>query len=454
MKKLSMEIINVRAAGIDVGSRFHMVAINQSNDDVKQFGVYTEDHQKMIHHLKYHGITSIAMESTGSYWQTLFSALQTAGFEVLLVNGQQTQNIKGKKTDVQDCVWIQKLHSLGLLSGSFLPGQYGEQLRTYYNHRLYLVEQTSRYINKMQKALRLMNIRLDVVLNDITGKSGRDIIEAIISGQRDAQSLASLTNIRVKKSKEEIAKSLEGNWREDLLFEVRECLSLYDVYDAKIRQCDEQLSRVLESIEHHDQDIKPALSKPLCKKQRTKHSPAFDVSALSYKHFKVDLFAIPGLSYNTGLCLLTNLRKEDMKKFPTAKHFTSCIRLAPNNKKTGGKIISSRTPKGKNKIALAFRQVANCIGNMKKHPLLPFFRRIAYKKGRAAAITATARKLAVIFFHMVTSEREYQLDTETFNEKIKIQKMKNIRRQLEKLSPSTKELESLFQSLSLSTSSI
>jgi transposase len=451
MKKLSMEIINVRAAGIDVGSRFHMVAVNQSNDDVKQFGVYTEDHQQMISYLKCHGITTIAMESTGSYWQTLFSALQAAGFEVLLVNGQQTRNIKGKKTDVQDCVWIQKLHSLGLLSGSFLPGQYSEQLRTYYNHRLYLVEQTSRYINKMQKALRLMNIRLDVVLNDITGKSGRAIIEAIIAGQRDPQSLASLTNVRVKKSKEEIAKSLEGNWREDLLFEVKECLSLYDVYEAKIIQCDKQLNQVLESIGQQDQDIEPTSSKARCKKQRTKHSPAFDVSALSHQHFKVDLFAIPGLSYNTGLCLLTSLRREDLKKFPTAKHFTSCILLAPNNKITGGKIISSRTPKGKNKIALAFRQVANSIGNMKKHPLLPFFRRVAYKKGRAAAITATARKVATIFYHMVMKQREYQLDTEVFNEKIKIQKMRNIKKQLEKLSPSPKELESLFQTLSIST---
>jgi len=454
MKKLSMEIVNVHAAGIDVGSRFHMVAVNQSTSEVKQFGVYTEDHQHMIVYLKDHGITSIAMESTGSYWQTLFSALQTAGFEVLLVNGQQTQNIKGKKTDVQDCVWIQKLHSLGLLSGSFLPGQYSEKLRTYYNHRLYLVEQTSRYINKMQKALRLMNIRLDVVLNDITGKSGRAIMEAIIGGQRDPQSLASLTNIRVKKSKEEIAKSLEGNWREDLLFEVKECLSLYDIYEAKIRRCDEQLNQVLKSIEH-GQDVTAELSKPLCKKQRTKHSPGFDVSTLAYMHFKVDLFAIPGLSYNTGLCLLTNLRREDIEKFPTVKNFTSWLRLAPNNKKTGGKIISSRTPKGKNKIALALRQVANCIGSMKKHPLLSFFKRVAYKKGRAAAITATARKLGVIIYHMITKQRDYQLiDNETFNEKIKIQKMKNVKRQLEKLSLSSQQLETLFQSLSLSTANL
>lgn len=449
MKKLSMDVVNALAAGIDVGSRFHMVAVNQINEDVKQFGVYTEDHQEMISHLKRHGITSIAMESTGSYWQTLFSALQTAGFEVLLVNGQQTQNIKGKKTDVQDCVWIQKLHSLGLLSGSFLPGEHGEKLRTYYNHRLYLVEQTSRYINKMQKALRLMNIRLDVTLNDITGKSGRAIITAILGGQRDPHKLASLTDPRVKKSEEEIAKSLLGNWREDLLFELQECLSLYDFYEAKIKKCDNQLNQLLTMIES---DRTAETSKPLRKKSRTKHSPAFDVSALAYRHFNVDLFAIPGLSYHTILCLLTNLRTEDIQKFPTDKQFTSWLRLAPNNKKTGGKIISSRTPKGKNKIALALRQAANSIGNMKKHPLLPFFRRIAYRKGRVAAVTATARKLAVIIYHMITQRQEYQpTDEKVLDEKLKTYRMKNVKRQLEKLSLSAKQLETLFQSLSLST---
>ena len=451
MKKLSMEIVNAFSAGIDVGSRFHMVAVNQNNDDVKQFGVYTEDHHEMIAHLKHHAITSIAMESTGSYWQTLFSALQTAGFEVLLVNGQQTQNIKGKKTDIQDCVWIQKLHSLGLLSGSFLPAYHTEQLRTYYNHRLHLVEQTSRYINKMQKALRLMNIRLDVVLNDITGKSGRAIIAAILKGERNAEVLASLTDVRVKKSKEEIAKSLEGNWREDLLFEIKECLSLHDMYEKKIVQCDQQLNKVLQSIESSVCAMAP-ISKSGCIKRRTKHSPNFEVRTLAAGHFGVDLFAIPALSYNTILCLLTNMRQEDIQKFPSVKHFTSWLRLAPNNKKTGGKIISSRTPKGKNKIAVAFRQAANCIGNMKSHPLLMFFRRMAYKKGRVAAITATARKLAAIFYQMVKKQQPYEpINNEVLSEKIKSQQIKSLKRQLEKLSLNADQLNTLFQNLSLST---
>ncbi len=450
MKKLSMELVNAHAAGIDVGSRFHMVAVNQNGDDVKEFGVYTEDYDRMIEYLKNAGITSIAMESTGNYWQTLFSALQVAGFEVILVNGQQTKNMKGKKTDVQDCMWIQKLHSLGLLTGSFLPGCYTQQLRTYYNHRQYLIEQDSRYINKMQKALRLMNIRLDVVLNDITGKSGRAIIDAILTGQTDPQSLASLVDSRVKKSKEEIARSLHGNWREDLLFELKECLCLYDTYQEKIMVCDQQLKQVLDSMQSNQPAI-TALPELSHKKQRNKHSPLFDVRLLAYTHFGVDLFAIPAVSHNTILCLMTSMSREELQKFPTVKNFTSWLRLAPDNKKTGGKIISSRTPRGKNKIALALRQAANTIGNMKKHPLLSFFQKVAFKKGRAAAITATARKLAAIVYHMVIKQQVYQpVNSEAHHKKIKSQQIKNVKRRLEKLSLNKQELDGLFSSLSLS----
>ncbi|KAB7726614.1 transposase [Rudanella paleaurantiibacter] len=211
----SFRIIHPHAAGIDVGSRSHLVAIDQNKDNVREFGVYTNDHLQLIDHLRQHGITTIAMESTGSYWQTLFNALQQAGFEVLLVGGSQTKNVKGRKTDVIDCIWIQKLHSLGLLSGSLLLSDTFQQLRTYYYHRQHLVQQSARYSNKMQKALRLMNIRLDVVLNDITGQSGMAVIEAILARQHDPEHLVSLVSVRVKKSRQEIGHALQGWWRED-----------------------------------------------------------------------------------------------------------------------------------------------------------------------------------------------------------------------------------------------
>ncbi|OIN58792.1 IS110 family transposase [Arsenicibacter rosenii] len=184
-------------------------------DNVREFGVYTKDHLEIISHLRQHGVTTIAMESTGSYWQTLFNALQQAGFDVLLVGGSQTKNVKGRKTDVIDCIWIQKLHSLGLLSGSLLLSDTFQQLRTYYYHRQHLVQQSARYSSKMQKALRLMNIRLDVALNDITGQSGMAVIEAILSGHRETDHLVSLVSDRVKKSRQEIADALQGWWRED-----------------------------------------------------------------------------------------------------------------------------------------------------------------------------------------------------------------------------------------------
>ncbi len=441
MKKLSMEIVNPHAAGIDVGSRFHMVAVNQNLQDVKRFGVYTEDHQLLIKWFKDQGVTTIAMESTGSYWQTLFNALQESNFEVILVNGQHTKNIKGRKTDTQDCMWIQKLHSLGLLNGSFLPDYFTDQLRTYYNHRQHLIGQMSKYTNKLQKAFRLMNIRLDVVLNDITGKSGRAITEAIINGQRDCKILADLVDRRVKKSKAEIAQSLQGNWREDLLFEIKECLSLYDIYHSKLMQCDEALNQVLISAESYRSSALTSKTK----KTRSKHTPAFDVQKIACSLYGTDLFDIAAISYNTVLCLLTHISRKDFDRFPTVKHFTSWLRLAPDTKKTGGKVISSRTPKGKNAIALALRQAANSIGNMKGHALCSFFKRIAYKKGRGAAITATARKLAVIIYKMITTQQAYQpADTTVIELKQKQQRIKNLTSQLKKLNLNKNELEGLF----------
>lgn len=448
MKELSLEIFNPHCAGIDVGSRFHQVAIGQKKEDVKRFGIYTEDHRLMIEWFKEKGITSVAMESTGSYWQTLFDALQNAGFEVTLVNGNQIKNVKGKKTDVLDCMWIQKLHSLGLLSASFLPNSELQKLRTYYNHRQYLVAQTSKYINKMQKAMRLMNIRLDVVLNDIMGKSGRDIIQAILSGERDPGKLSLLANYRVKKSKEEIAKSLEGNWREDLIYELKECLFLYDVYSNKIVECDQCISERISSLANQYPAVDITDKK---KKQASKFSPQFDIEGIAQRYFGVNLFEIPGVSHNTVLCFLTHMG-HDIYKFPTSKHFCCWLRLSPDNKISGGKVLSSRTPKGKNKIALALRQAANSIGNQKNHPMKSFFGKVAFKKGRGAAVTATARKLAVIFYNMVTKKENYKpFDNLSQSENFKAKQIKKIKMKLSAMKLEAGELKNLFEACSLST---
>jgi transposase len=440
MKELSMKIVNDRAAGVDVGSRSHMVAVDQEAAHVKEFGVYTSDHELLVKYLQENRILTVAMESTGSYWQTLFTALQKAGFEVVLVNARYIKNVKGKKTDVIDCLWIQKLHSLGLLQGSFLLSHQLQTLRTYYQHRQYLIEQTSKYINKMQKALRLMNIRLDVAINDITGKSGRAILDAILNGERDAQQLVLLVNAGVKKSREEIIRSLQGEWRDDLLFELKSCLWLFDTYERQIVECDKKMYSAL------NQSLPDLPEQKLKKirKQNNKHSPAFNVRHLALATLKTDLFEIPGVSHNTVLCLLSNMGN-DINKFATAKQFASWLRLVPNNKVSGGKVISTHTPKGKNRLALAFRQAANSVGNQKNHPLEPFFKKIAYRKGRPAAITATARKLSVITWNMIIKRQAYkEANNQIDPHELKQRKLKAIRSSLIRLDLNEQEWKALF----------
>lgn len=449
-KALPLPIINLHAAGIDVGSRSHFVAIDQNKENVRSFGIYTKDHQELILHLRNSGITSVAMESTGTYWQTLFNALQQSGFEVLLVGGSQTKHVQGRKTDVLDCMWIQKLHSLGLLSGSFLLSDTLQELRTYYYHRQHLIEQISKYTHKMQKSLRLMNIRLDVAIRDITGKSGLAIIEAILSGSRDPQHLASLVDVRMKKSKQEIAEALYGSWREELLFELKASLNFYKLYEEALKECDQMIENALMKNAPLNSASEPE-GKPLkqSKKKSSKNAPEFNVSQIAYQYFKTDLFAISGISHSTVLCLLTTMGK-DLHKFPSAKSFASWLRLVPNNKISGGRVISSHTPSGKSYLALALGQAANSIGNQKEHELTPFFKKIAFKKGRIAAITATARKLAVIIWNMITKAEPYKKnEIKESNEKSRRIGLRQVERRINALKLSQNELEKLFSRASV-----
>jgi len=329
-------------------------------------------------------------------------------------------------------MWIQKLHTLGLLTSSFLLSDYLQNLRTFYAHREHLIEQTAMYVNKMQKALRLMNIRLDVAIRDIAGKSGRAIVDAILAGKRDPDYLASLAHFRVKKGKQEIAAALHGNWRDDLLFELQSCLAFYDAYKREINACDRKIESMLQQyIPHPDPlPLQANISEKPIHKQVNKNSPAFNVRQLAFTHLRTDLFQIPGVSHSTTLCILCNMGT-DIKRFPSAKHFASWLRLVPNNKLSGGRLISSRTPKGKNVLAIAFRQAANSIGNQEKHPLAPFFKRIAYRKGRNAAVTATARKLAIIIWNMITKSQPYlHRDPEVVLEIRKHTQIKNIKKRL------------------------
>ena len=435
--KISMEIINSNAAGIDIGSRSHWVAVGQKEEDIKEFGVFNEDLKNLSNWLKEKDIQTVAMESTGTYWQALYAILLADGFQVILCNGKFTKNIKGRKTDVQDCQWIQKLHSIGLLTGSFLPDEITEKLRTYCRHRANLLDSAASTSKKMQKYLRLLNLRLDVVVNDICGLTGLLIIHAICNGEKDPLKLAELRHGNCRKTEEEISKALHTNGREDYLFALNQELEMYEVLQSKIVQCDVEIEKILNSTIGQDDNKRQHHIEPKKHKKINKNTPKnIDLNLMAYQYFEgVDLLAIEGVSYSTVLSIMSEVGLEGIKKFPTAKHFASWLRLTPNNKISGGKILSNRIPKGSNRLKIALRNAANAIGNLKDStPLSDFFKRINFRKGRVSAISATARKLAIIIWNMVVKNQAY-VNPEGYlflDEKRKLGLVKRIQKQITK----------------------
>jgi transposase len=410
-KKVKMKIINTHCAGIDVGSKSHYVAIGQTDADVKQFGVYAEDLRALCKWLIQNKITSTALESTGNYWQNLYVELLKSGIAVVLTSGRFTKQMNRKKTDVRDCQWIQKLHSLGLLPSSFLPDEATERLRTITRHRANQIAQKADASHKMQKFLKLLNFRLDVVVRDVTGLTGLKIIEDICSGILDPKELAKNRHYNCRKSEEEIAKALVSNEREDYIFGLQQEFDRHQFYVAKIAQCDAQIAKILEDI-NQNTDVGSPKEKPH-KRQNKNSIQGIDLNTISFQYFGgVDLYQIPGISHSTILSIMSEIGPEGFHKFPTAKHFASWLRLAPNNKISGGKVLSNRIPRGSNRLKIALRNAANAVGNLKESDLGKFFTKIAYKKGRQAAITATARKIAVILWSMITKKEQYEPKTE------------------------------------------
>jgi len=442
---ISMEIVNPQAAGIDVGSRSHWVAVGQSEKDIREYGVFNEDLFAMADWLEQQKIRTIAMESTGTYWQNLYAVLLSRGFHVILCNGKFTKNIKGKKTDVKDCQWIQKLHSLGLLSSSFLPDEQTEILRTYSRQRANLIHSSAATSKKMQKYLRLLNLRLDVVVKDICGLTGLAIIDAICKGENNPQKLASLRHGNCRKSEEEIAKALHSNNRKDYLFALKQELDTYEYLQKKIVECDLEIEKQLNKIIGDDDNKKQHYIDPKPHKRINKNTPKnIDLNLKSYQMFEgSDLLAIEGMSYSTVLALMSEVGIEGIRKFRTAKHFASWLRLAPNNKVSGGKVLSSRVPRGSNRLKIALRNAANAIGNLKEStPLRDFFHRINFRKGRVSAISATARKLAVIIWNMVVKGVPY-VNPEGYlflDQKRKLGLVKRIKKQIDKFALTNKDL--------------
>jgi transposase len=441
---VEMPLVNPYSAGIDVGDTEHVVAIAEgiSKERVKKFGTMTCDVGSIITWLKSCRIQTVAMESTGVYWKPLFTMLVQSGFEVYLVNSKHVKNVTGRKTDEDDAMWIQKLHSCGLLKSSYLPDDEQEALRTLVRYRKTLVKDMSRFINRMQKSLELMNIKFHTVINDITGKTGKAVLEAIIAGERNAANFLPLIDCRVKADHETIQKSLEGNWREEHLFTLKESYEIYKMYCEHIARSDVQIEKQLQQYEasRNEGEIQTqetrqnaASANPVKKKKRDKNHPKFNVRQYLEKIHGVDVLAIYGLSDIGGLELLGETGT-DLSKWENELHFTSWLNLCPNNKKSAGKLISSKLMKKKpNTASQAFRSAANAV-QKSDHWLGDYFRRMKTKGGNKYAVVATANKIATIYYKMVRYKEEFKpLDLEKYQQKYKQAKIAYLERKLNEL---------------------
>ena len=396
--------VNLNAAGIDVGASSHFAAVPQDRweQPVREFEAFTADLYRLADWLAECGVETVAMESTGVYWIPLFGVLEERGFEVLLVDPSRIKNVPGRKTDVLDCQWLQRLHTYGLLSGSFRPEGEIRRLRSYLRQRAMLVEYASHHIQHMQKALTQMNVKLQHVISDITGKTGMMIIEAIVGGERNPRKLAQLRDPRTRATEATIAKSLQGHWREEHIFELTQALELYRTYQDKIAQCDREIERQLERFEDHSDGAPPAGDGG---KRGQGNAPRFDLRSHLYRMTGVDLTRIDGVDGFTALKVISEIGT-DMTRWPTAKHFASWLGLSPNNRITGGKVISSRTKASANRAAAALRLAANAL-HRSNSALGAFLRRKKAQLGAPKAITATAHKLARIIYSMLRSGQGY-----------------------------------------------
>lgn len=408
-KKVNMlHVIQPNAAGIDVGATEIYIAVPDDRDPrpVHKFGTFTEDLHIAAKWLKACGIDSIAMESTGVYWIPIFQVLESYGFEIVLVNARHVKNVPGRKTDVQDCQWLQYLHSVGLLSGSFQPAQDICAVRSLLRHRDNLVKMSASHIQHMQKALTQMNVQIHHVISDITGITGLAIIDAILAGERDPKKLAALKDRRIKAGKSTIKKSLEGDYRPEHLFTLKQALHAYRNYREMLCECDREIESHLNALDSRiDPEGNPPPPPTSGRKKPQRNEPNFDLRTHLYRIIGTDLTQIDGISVITGHVFLAEVGP-DMSKFPTADNFCSWLCLCPNNKITGGKVLSSHTRKSVNRLAQALRMAASGLWNSHSY-LGEYLRRMRARLGAPKAITATAHKLARIIYHLVKTGKQF-----------------------------------------------
>src|SRR5579859_6695358 len=402
-----MPIVYPNAAGLDIGSCeiYACVPQDRAEENVKVFGTFTIDLNALADWLAAHHVDTVAMESTGVYWIPAFEVLEGRGFKVYLVNAWKMKGVPGRKSDVQDCQWIQKLHSVGLLTNSFRPDAEMCALRAYLRHRADLLQHRSSHIQHMQKAFQQMNIQLPQVISDITGETGMAIVRAIVDGERDGVKLAKFRNYRCKSSEETIAKALTGTWKEEHLFALRQSLELYDFYTQQVAKCDAQIQQQY-SVMKPRWNTADTLPTPKGKRKDSKNKPAFDVRADIIRLTGVDITVVDGIGEILAQTMLSEIGT-DMSRWPNEKHFTSWLGVAPRNHISGGKVLRSRTLPTNNRAGKAFRQAANAVRNSPS-AFGAFYRRKLKQGGPLHAQVATANKIARTVYHMLKYHVQYE----------------------------------------------
>lgn len=399
-----LKAINLHAAGIDVGSEKIFVAA--AEEDVRQFDTFTSSFSNAVKYLKDHQVKTVAMEATGVYWVTLYDMIEKAGIEVYVVNGRDVKNVPGRKSDVADCQWLQQLHTYGLLRASFIPEDNIRQLRSYVRLRSDHIGKLSEQILHMQKALDLMNIKLHTVISDITGVSGMKIIRAIVAGERDPVKLTEMCDHQIlSKKKDLVIESLRGNYKKEEIFALKQAVEIYDFYEKKMEECDKEIERLLLEMTA-DKKAPNTVSKPK-RVNHNSHPPKIDdlhILLMKLTNGK-DPSQITGLSDYIMLQEISEVGT-DLSKWKTVKHYTSWLGLSPG-KHSSGKSNKKRRLYKNTKAGQIFKLAAFAVANSKNHALSGFYKRIKAKRGANIAIKATARKIASIFYNIMTKGFDY-----------------------------------------------
>jgi transposase len=417
LENTGLEVVHLNAAGIDIGNESHFVAIPPDRDTapIREFGSWTADLHEMARWLKDHGIRTVAMQSTGVYWIAVQEVLENARLEVYLVNARGTKNLPGRKSDVQECEWLRKLHTYGLLRNSFRPPEEIRAVRTIWRQRDRWIKESGRAVQQMQKALTTMNVQLANAISDISGVTGQTILRAIVAGIRDPWELAKLRDYRIAASEEEVANSLFGNWKEDVLFELRQVLEAYDFYKKQIAACDQELTKYTAVVTTREitqkqdlpKDVSPLpSSKPARRpKTRSKNRPALDLATELQRTFGVDLTQIDGIDVITAQVIFSEIGP-DFSAFPDENHFASWLTLAPHRDISGGKVIRNIPAAGRNRVANALRMATQSLSRSNSY-LGARYRRLRMRLDGQVAVKAMARYLACLVYRMVTKGQAY-----------------------------------------------